>query len=64
MTALKKLVRTYAIVLVLLFALFAYVIATGSASKEDVFSMVFSLAMFALIPFGLVFLLRGRSKKN
>jgi hypothetical protein len=64
MTALRKLVRTYVIVLVLLVALFAYAIATGNASKEDVFSMVFSLAMFALIPFGLIFLLRRHSKKN
>jgi len=63
MTALKKLVRTYTIVLVLLVGLFAYVIATGNASKEDVFNMVFSLAMFALIPFGLIFLLK-RHRKN
>ncbi len=57
MRAIHRLLATYTAIVILLVVLFSFVIIADNPTSEDIFSMVLSIAMFSLIPFGIIFLL-------
>ena len=58
MKSMHRLLWTYTLMLFVFIALFASVIYTDNPSSEDLFSMALSLAMFALIPLGIIYIIR------
>jgi hypothetical protein len=57
MKTIHRLLTTYTIIVVLFIIMFATVVYTTNPTKLDVFSMALSIAMFALIPFGIIFII-------
>ncbi|MEM4240359.1 MAG: hypothetical protein QXK08_04155 [Candidatus Woesearchaeota archaeon] len=57
MKPLCRLLGLYTFIVIFFVVLFASVIYFTQPAKADVFSMVLSIAMFALIPFGIIFIL-------
>lgn len=57
MKTIHHLLTTYTIIVLLFVILFAFVIYTSNPGPREVFSMVLSMVMFSLIPFGIIFLL-------
>lgn len=57
MKTMHRLLLMYTVMLLFLIALFSYVVYTREATTSDMFSMILSIAMFALIPFGIILIL-------
>lgn len=57
-----RLLKIYAFILFLFVAFFAFVLYADNPSSADIFSMILSIVMFSLIPFGILFLLRRHRK--
>ncbi len=57
MKTLCRLLGLYAFLVVFLIVLFASALYYSSPTRTDVYSMLLSIAMFSLIPFGILFLL-------
>jgi uncharacterized membrane protein len=62
MKTIHRLLLMYTIMVLFLVALFSYVVYTNEATKTDMFSMVLSIAMFCLIPFGIILILWKRHR--
>jgi hypothetical protein len=57
MKTIHRLLSMYTGMVVLFVILFAFVIYAAQPTPADVFNMVLSIAMFSLIPFGIIFLI-------
>ncbi len=57
MKTICRLLALYTFLVIFFVVMFASVIYFTSPSRSDVFSMVLSIAMFALIPFGILLIL-------
>jgi hypothetical protein len=57
MNTMCRLLGLYTFLLIFLIAMFASVVYFTQPAKSDLFSMVLSIAMFALIPFGILLIL-------
>jgi len=57
MKPLCRLLALYTFLVVFFVVMFASVVYFSQPDKVDVLSMVLSIAMFALIPFGIIFIL-------
>jgi len=64
MKTLHHLLTRYTIMVVLFVILFTFVIYTTNPSAGEVFNMALSIAMFALIPFGLIYLIWRHQKHH
>lgn len=63
MKTIHRLLVMYSIIFLFLVALFLYEISTTSPTKADVFSMILSIAMFTMIPFGIILILWKHHKR-
>ncbi len=57
MKTLCRLLALYTFLVVFLIVLFASALYYANPTRNDVYSMLLSIAMFSLIPFGILFLL-------
>ncbi len=53
-----RLLTTYTILVVVFAILFTFVMKTTNPTSADIYSMIFSIAMFSLIPIGIILLIR------
>ncbi len=57
MKTIHRLLGLYTFLVIFFVVMFASVVYFTSPSRSDVFSMVLSIAMFSLIPFGIIYIL-------
>ena len=57
MKTIHRLLTLYTTIVVSFVILFTFVIYSSNPSPGEVFNMALSIAMFALIPFGIIFLI-------
>jgi hypothetical protein len=57
MKTVHRLLALYSTMIVLFVMLFSFVIYASQPSPKEVMSMILSIVMFALIPFGIIFLI-------
>ncbi len=63
MKAVHRLLGVYSTIVVFFVLLFLLVIVSARPTPLEVFSMTLSIIMFALIPFGIIFLLRRHHRR-
>jgi hypothetical protein len=57
MKTIHRLLTTYTLIVAMFVIMFATVVYTTQPTRTDIFSMVLSIAMFTLIPFGIIFII-------
>ena len=62
MKTIHRLLALYTTIVVLFTIFFSFVIWASQPSGAEILSMVLSIAMFSLIPFGIIFLLLRHHK--